>query len=85
MVKNTGTQSTEINLHRSQKEREIFFLTEERRINHNIPNFHKQRVSKCMTNVYGRTARNVINQNKLMAHQFSANGISLRLGKGSLF
>jgi len=49
------------------------FLTGERS-NHNFPDFLKHHVSKCTTNIYGRSGRNVVN------HHFSANGISPSLG-----
>ena len=56
------------------------FLAGERS-NHNFPDFGKNGVFKCTANIYGGSARNVINQNYLTARHFSANGIELPLGE----
>ena len=46
--------------------------------NHNFTAF-RTHVFKCTANIYGRSARNVINQNYLTVRHFSANGIELPL------
>ena len=56
------------------------FLAGERS-NHNFPDFRTHGVFKCTANIYGGSARNVINQNYLTARHFSANGIELPLGE----
>ena len=48
----------------------------------NIPYFHKHRVSKWTASIYGRSARNGINQNYYAS--FLANGISLCLGEAEM-
>ena len=52
--------------------------------NHNFPNFCDHRVSKCMANIYGGSARNINNQNYLAVQYFSANDILLRLCKAKM-
>ena len=59
------------------------FVAEERS-NHNFPDFRKHSVFKCTANIYGRSARNVINQNYLTGRHFAANGIELRLGEAEM-
>ena len=56
------------------------FLAGERS-NHNFPDFRTQGVFKCTANIYGGSAKNVINQNYLTVRHFSANGIELPLGE----
>ena len=41
-------------------------------------------VFKCTANIYGGSARNVINQNYLTVLHFSANGIELPLGEAEM-
>ena len=50
------------------------------RSNHNFPDFRTHGVFKCTANIYGGSARNVINQNYLTMRHFSANGFELPLG-----
>ena len=59
------------------------FLAGERS-NHNFPDFRKHGVFKCTANIYGGSARNVINQNYLTVRHFSANGIELPLGEAEM-
>ena len=59
------------------------FLAGERS-NHNFTDFHTHGVFKCTANIYGGSARNVINQNYLMVRHFSANGIELLLGEAEM-
>ena len=56
------------------------FLAGERS-NHNFPDFRTQGVFKCTANIYGGSAKNVINQNYLTVRHFSTNGIELPLGE----
>ena len=59
------------------------FLARERS-NRNFPDFRKHGVFKCTTNIYGGSARNVININYLTVLHFSAKGIELALGKAEM-
>ena len=58
------------------------FLAGERS-NHNFTDF-RTHVVKCRANIYGGSARNVINQNYLTVRHFSANGIELPLGEAKM-
>ena len=59
------------------------FLAGERS-NHNFTDFHTHGVFKCTANIYGGSARNVINQNYLTVRNFSANGIELPPGEAEM-
>ena len=52
--------------------------------NHNLTDFRKYGVFKCTANIYGGSARNVINQNYLTVRHFSANGIELPLSEAEM-
>ena len=52
--------------------------------NHNFTDFRKHGVFKCTANIYGGSARNVINQNYLTVRHFSGNGIELPLGEAEM-
>ena len=58
------------------------FLAGERS-NHNFTDL-RTHVFQCTANIYGGSARNVINQNYLTVRHFSANGIELPLGEAKL-
>ena len=59
------------------------FLAGERNY-HNFPDFRKHGVFKWTANIYGGSARNVINQNYLTVRHFSANGIEFPLGEAEM-